>query len=421
MKKLLLAFCLLISFNLNSQVIGNDTKLENKLVKKYKAKNFFKDLYKDFLKYGTFYVAGDASNAYEQTYKDYFVERPADGDLYSIPRVIDVTNYYPMDYRVGLGFRKLARFGYEVKAKDYYDGTENNKALSSPTAAVKGLEYLLHYEKERERGEEFFNSRFFIRHTGKYHIVKLEQREQGNVNFKYQSAEVRARLPIGKKFSISAGAIYRTHEQPYGYNPIEIWLNEIEEWTNPQTGEIIEYPANPWYSLGYLYGYSDHYTSYTDIETGEVIYDWIWRDANDQIVAYSDLDFRNSVFGGLMNLYNQEQWSLIDAFGEVAPVVGFDFYHYRKNFWLHTYGNYILPFHEYIQGDVNVSYLNRNNWGKGGLRKDSELQQWDDYQAGIIFGLKLSKTIGIFAEAEYTKFWDSEIYNSSVGINFTFR
>ena len=38
--------------------------------------NIFKGLYEDFLKYGTFYVAGDASNAYEQTYKDYFVERP---------------------------------------------------------------------------------------------------------------------------------------------------------------------------------------------------------------------------------------------------------------------------------------------------------------------------------------------------------
>ena len=396
MKKLLLVLCLLISFNSNAQ--------------------FLKELYKDFLKYGTFYVAGDASNAYEQTYKDYFVERPADGDLYSIPRVIDVTNYYPMDYRVGFGFRKLARFGYEVKAKDYYDGTENNKSLSAPTSSVKGLEYLFHYEKERERGEEFFNSRFFIRHVGKYHIVKLEQREQGNVGFKYQSAEVRGRLPIGKKFSLSAGAIYRTHQTPYGYNPIEIWLNEteVDDFGN-------EYPKNPWYTLGYVYGYTDNFTKYTDINTGEERYDWIWKDANDKVVAWSDRDFRNSIFGDLMNLYNREQWDLLDAFGEVAPVVGFDFYHYRSNFWLHAYGNYILPYHKYITGDENVSYLNRNNWGKGGLIKDSQLEQWDDYQAGIIFGWKLSKTIGIFAEGEYTKFWDSEIYNSSVGINFTFR
>jgi hypothetical protein len=396
MKKLLLVLCLLISFNSNAQ--------------------FLKELYKDFLKYGTFYVAGDASNAYEQTYKDYFVERPADDDLYGIPRVIDVTDYFPMDYRVGLGFRKLARFGYEVKAKDYYDGTENNKSLSAPTSSVKGLEYLFHYEKERERGEEFFNSRFFIRHVGKYHIVKLEQREQGNVGFKYQSAEVRGRLPIGKKFSLSAGAIYRTHQTPYGYNPIEIWLNEteVDDYGN-------EYPKNPWYTLGYVYGYTDNFTKYTDMNTGEERYDWIWKDANDKVVAWSDRDFRNSIFGDLMNLYNREQWDLLDAFGEVAPVVGFDFYHYRSNFWLHAYGNYILPYHKYITGDENVSYLNRNNWGKGGLKKDSQLEQWDDYQAGLIFGWKLSKTIGIFAEGEYTKFWDSEIYNSSVGVNFTFR
>ena len=396
MKKLLLVLCLLISFNSNAQ--------------------FLKELYKDFLKYGTFYVAGDASNAYEQTYKDYFVERPADDDLYGIPRVIDVTDYFPMDYRVGLGFRKLARFGYEVKAKDYYDGTENNKSLSAPTSSVKGLEYLFHYEKERERGEEFFNSRFFVRHVRKYHIVKLVQREQGNVGFKYQSAEIRGRLPIGKKFSLSAGAIYRTHQTPYGYNPIEIWLNEteVDDYGN-------EYPKNPWYTLGYVYGYTDNFTKYTDMNTGEERYDWIWKDANDKVVAWSDRDFRNSIFGDLMNLYNREQWDLLDAFGEVAPVVGFDFYHYRSNFWLHAYGNYILPYHKYITGDENVSYLNRNNWGKGGLKKDSQLEQWDDYQAGLIFGWKLSKTIGIFAEGEYTKFWDSEIYNSSVGVNFTFR
>ena len=228
-----------------------------------------------------------------------------------------------MDYRIGVGFRKLARFGYEVKGKSYYDGTENNKSLSAPTSSVKGLEYLFHYEKERDRGEEFFNSRFFIRHVGKYHIVKLEQREQGNVGFKYQSAEVRARLPIGKKFSLSAGAIYRTHQTPYGYNPIEIWLNEteVDDFGN-------EYPKNPWYSLGYEYGYTDNFTKYTDINTGEERYDWIWKDSNGKVVAWSDRDFRNSIFGDLMNLYNREQWDLLDAFGEVAPVVGFDFYHY---------------------------------------------------------------------------------------------
>ena len=395
MRKLFTLICFFISINSNGQ--------------------FLKEVYNDFLKYGTFYVAGDASNAYEESSKDYFVRKPEDGNLYAVPEVIDVTNYYPIDYRIGIGFRKLARFNYEVKAKNYYDGTENNKALSAPTAAVKGLEYLLHYEKERERGEEFYNSRFFIRHTGKNHIVKLEQREEGNVGFKYQSAEVRARLPIGKKFSLSAGAIYRTHQTPYGYNPIEIWLNELKD-----NGHI----KNPWYSLGFMYGYSDHYTTYTDNSTGNKTRDWIWKDEDGEIVAYSDIDFRNGVFGDLMNRYNDEQWDLLDSFGEISPIVGFDFYHYRKSFWIHSYGSYLLPYHKYIKGDEQFSYLHRNGWEEEGHDMEHAMgngEQWDDYQAGLILGWKLSKSIGIFIEGEYTKFWDSEIINSSVGINFTFR
>ena len=119
-----------------------------------------------------------------------------------------------------------------------------------------------------------------------------------------------------------------------------------------------------------------------------------------------------------MNRYNNEVWDELDAFGVVSPIVGFDFYHYKRNFWLHAYGSYLLPYHKYVKGDVDFSYLNRNNWGLGGLRQDSEHEQWEDYQAGISFGWKLSKSVGVFVEGEYTKFWDSEIYNSSVGLNF---
>ena len=62
--------------------------------------------------------------------------------------------------------------------------------------------------------------------------------------------------------------------------------------------------------------------------------------------------------------------------------------------------------------------MHRNNFGKGGLIKDAEEEQWEDYQAGIILGWKISKTLGLFIEGEYIKFWDSEILNSSVGLNF---
>tara|TARA_R100000773_G_scaffold42620_1_gene40046 strand:+ start:59 stop:1228 length:1170 start_codon:yes stop_codon:yes gene_type:complete len=373
-----------------------------------------KKVYDELFKYSTVYVSGDISNAYENTVKDYFVERPSDNNLYEIPKVIDVTEYYPFDYRIAFGIRRLGLFDYEVKSKHYYDGSESTVGLSAPTAAVRGFEYLFNFELERERGEEFKNTRYFIRHTGKYHIIKLEQREKGNIGFKYQSAEIRGRVPLSNKFSLSLGAIYRTHsaETGTGYNPIEIWLNEtkVDIYGN-------EFPANAWYTLGFMYGYTDHYTKYTDYFSGVETYDWIWRDSEGNIVAYSDIDFRNTVFGDLMNRYNEEQFELIDDFGLISPIIGFDFYHNRNNFWTHIYGNYLPAYHRYIQGDVNYSYLHRNNYGKGGLRKDAKQEQWEDYQFGAVIGVKV-KRFGIFLEGEYTKFWDTEFFNSSIGINY---
>jgi hypothetical protein len=371
---------------------------------------FFKDLYKELFKYSTVYVAGDIKNSYQEPVKDYFVRTDPDGGLYDIPVVVDGTEYHDFDYRYGFGIRKLARFDYEIKDKHYYDGSEKNTGLSAPSSSVKGLEYVFHFEKERERGELFENHRYFLRHTGKYHIVKLESRSKGNVDFKYNSAEIRGRLPLGKKVSISAGAIYRSHQRPYGYNPIEIWLNETDEF-----GDAV----NPWYTLGFEYGYDDHFV--TTEYNGQLIYDWYWTDPDGNIVAHTDLEFREEIFTHLMNQYNSEVWSELDAFGVLSPIVGADFYHHRNKYWLHMYVNYLPPFHKYLKGDEDFSYLNRNNWGAGGLRQDSEPEQWEDWQGGMVMGWKLSKSIGIFIEGEYTKFWDSEIYNTSVGLNVTLR
>ena len=393
MRILLITLMLLLSSNANAQ--------------------FFKDVYKDFLKYGTFYAAGNVGNAYETQRPNYFIRTDPD-NLYAIPTVVDNTIYHPFDYRYGIGIRKLARFDYEVKGTNFYNGTENNVALSAPTAAVKGLEYLIHYEKERERGEEFINSRYFVRHTGKYHIAKIEQRSQGNVDFKYKSAEVRGRLPIGNKFSVSAGVIYRTHEKAYGYNPVEVWLNETKNNGNA---------LNPWYTLGFEYGYTDHYTSY-DMDDADTVYDWIWMDEDNNVVAYGDKDFRDRVMPGLLNRYNNEIWDTLPSYGEIAPIIGADLYHYKSKFWLHSYANWILPYHKYIKGAEEYSYLHRNGWetqGHNQMHAEGEGDQWDDFQAGLVFGWKLSKSIGVFIEGEYTKFWDSRIYNTNFGINLTFK
>jgi len=386
----------------------------------------FKDIYKDFLKYGTVYGAGDISNSIEAAESTYFLRTNPDGSTYSIPDVVDNTPTFPYDYRYGFGIRKLARFDYERKPKNFYDGTEEQLVFGAPSSAVTGLEYQFHFEKERWRGEDFTNFNYFLKHTGKHHIVKIQAREVGKINLNFNSAEVRARLPLGEKFSISAGAIVRGHERAYGYNPIEIWLNETEVFMdqdgNPildQDGNPLEFPKNQWYGLGREYGYTDHFTT-TETE-GVITQDWIWRDADGNQVASSDLDFRERIMPGLMNRFNGEAWDELDAWVEIAPVVGVDFYHYKRDFWLHAYANYILPYHKYIAGEEEFSYLNRNNWGKGGLILDNDLEQWDDYSAGLSLGTKLGKNLGIFVEGEYSKMWDSELYQTTFGLNYTFR
>ena len=187
-------------------------------------------------------------------------------------------------------------------------------------------------------------------------------------------------------------------------------------------------PANPWFTLGYEYGYQDIF--YTETSTNpatgeeEIRNDWYWINSNGDRVADSDLEFRDTYFTRLMNRYNQERWAELDPWIEVAPIVGFDFYHYKRNFWLHAYGNVILPYHHYVKGDEDYSYLHRNGWGMGGHNAQHMLDdgdQWTDYSAGISLGIKLTKHIGIFAEGEYAKMWDSNLYQTTFGINYTFK
>ena len=135
MKKLLIIILFLFSSNVIAQEITYTEAVKTK-----KKESFFKDLYKELFKYSTFYAAGNIGNAYETQRPEFFVRTDPD-NLYAIPDVVDQTVYHPFDYRYGIGIRKLARFDYEVKGANFYNGIgedENNVGLSAPTAAIKG-------------------------------------------------------------------------------------------------------------------------------------------------------------------------------------------------------------------------------------------------------------------------------------------
>ena len=104
MKKLLL---LLVAFML----LAPTGVLAQKKDKKDK-KPIFKEFYNNFLKYATVYGAGDYRSPYESSDKKYLIRTPDGQGIYDVTEVVDVTEYFPSDYRIGFGIRKLGRFGY---------------------------------------------------------------------------------------------------------------------------------------------------------------------------------------------------------------------------------------------------------------------------------------------------------------------
>ena len=84
-------------------------------------------------------------------------------------------------------------------------------------------------------------------------------------------------------------------------------------------------------------------------------------------------------------------------------VVGFDYYKYSKQTWLHAWGS-LMPWH-YDDG----SEFSYHNYVDG---------QWYDYSFGFIYGIKQNKSLGYFVEGKYNKYWNREWYDFKLGLNY---
>ena len=63
-----------------------------------------------------------------------------------------------------------------------------------------------------------------------------------------------------------------------------------------------------------------------------------------------------------------------------------------------------MPYH--LDTDNTYSYHNFNNG------------QWIDYSLGLIYGYRFNKSLGIFVEGKYNKYWNRQWHNFSVGLNY---
>ena len=395
MKKYLLLIIALVSFSImNAQEIQTEKPFNTETSEQYKKGKKgidFKKIFnvKKFFKYSTIYgIAGEAQPQ-TSTQKTYYVDQG--GELY------DITPDAETNYSYGFGIRKVARFDYENKPNAFYDGTEIQTGLSSNVGAVQGWEYKFQWEWARQFGNEYTKEDLFIRHLGKHHIFKLEQLQDGLADLDYRAVDLRWRKAIGSKLNLSVGAAFRTH-RPYGYLPIADYLDD-----------------NPWWQLAYDEGFVDNFYGIDYDNDGELDnFDYYWTNPEGERVSDTDLDFRNNIFGGLVNDFNRQGIALVEDLGTISAVIGLDFYHYSNDGsnWVHVWGS-VLPYHKHVMGEELFSY--------GKFINEGEDAQWVDYTAGIMTGWKITKRLGIFAEMNYLQYWDRQVFTAKGGINFQFR
>ena len=324
---------------------------------------------KKYFKFSTFYGAVNGGTSI------------SDVDIFSVTDGLTTeTVQTPYDYNVTFGVRKIARFGYENKANTFYDGTESNYSDAATIGKIKGLEFLSEVNYKRQEGIEYLDQHHFIRYVADKWNTKIEYLKDGFADVEYYEASQRYRHNVKKGFSINVGAAQRIAE-PYGYDPLNDWRLD--------NGNI-------------------HYT-YLAIQEGYNIdvYNSIYTNPNGEVVATNVEVWEEVVIPQVLSNYTERKRDELDAQWNHSLVVGFDYYYYDKNYWLHSWGN-LMPYH-YDMGN-EYSYHNYNDG-----------EQWYDYSGGIIFGKKLSKQLGVFAEGKYNKYWNREWYDFKFGVNYIIR
>jgi len=344
MKKFLILISFLISFNATAQL----------------------NLKKTF-KFATFYAAVNGGTSI------------SDVDIYSVNtgQLEQDILETPFDYTFTIGLRKIKRFGYENRANVFYDGTEHSYADAATLGRVDGFEFLFEVDHQRQFGVNYLNQNHFLRYVADNWVAKVEYNENGFVDIRYFEASQRFRKSIGNKFSLNIGTVQRL-SKPYGYDPLNEWV--LDNGSLHYTFLALE-------EMGYS----------ISVQNGE------YYDPSGNVVATSPEVWDEVVIPQVLSDYVAKKQNEIDRAIEYSAVIGFDYYHFDKDFWLHSWGN-LMPYH--VDTDNKFSYHKYNNG------------QWLDYSGGLIFGYRYNKHLGVFLEGKYNKYWNREWHDFSVGLNY---
>ena len=403
----------------------------------------------DFFKYSTAYASFSLNAPRYQDDRFAIIGGLSTGQL-EISR--DKRELKP-DFQTSFGLRKIGRFQYEPKrgvksagkGGTWYDGSEQNANESATFGPVKGWEYLIKLSEGRQWGNDYVNREFWLRYIGDYLMAKVGVTELGLEDIKYTQGDIRLHLTpeaLNDKFHLSVGVKHRQHPV-YGFDAMVLdttWYRG-EWWKFAEKAFGID--DNAWFTQEYYEnGDLDVQLYELDPETGElrpiegggpfwnddgrfVGVDWLWRDVDGRIFAYTDREYFLYHFPGMLEQYIDGVKKGLGSQNETSLVLGVDFYHYGENWWLHTWGNW-LPVH---YGHTTHSYHNAAHYGKhldegkepyDFMFMKSMWMDWNDYDMGAIFGVKLKDNLGVFAEGRYLYYWERPAYDIKLGVNYQF-
>jgi len=335
---------------------------------KKEPSKFAKDLKRTF-KFSTFYAAinGGTSIADRNTF------------TVNTGQLLANTLETPFDYSMALGVRKIARFQYENRANVFYNGTEESFSDNATLGKIKGFEFLFEADYRRIQGQKYLDQHHFLRYVADDWVAKVEYLASGFVGIEYFQASQRYKKNITREFSVNVGAAQRLSE-PYGYDPLQEWL---------LANGNIHYT---W--LAIQEGYNVNFNGGGDIE---------YLDPSGNIVATSTEVWEEVIIPTVLEEYVVKKKEAAPLKLEYSLILGFDYYKYQKDFWLHAWGN-VMPYH--IKSGDDFSYHKYN----GG--------NWVDYSGGVIFGYKINRSLGLFAEGTYNKYWNRKWHKFSMGVNY---
>jgi len=354
------------------------------------------------------------------------------------------------DFQTSFGIRKIGRFNYEPKrgvknagkGGSWYDGSEQSANESATFGTVSGYEFLIKWSEGRQWGEEYINQEYWLRYTGNWWMAKVGYTELGLEEVEYGQGDLRLKASISN-FNFSAGLKHRQHPV-YGFDAMVLdtswyrgsWWDFAEDafgWDD-QRWILVDYEMG-WDSDGFLVYWSESDNDWKPVPgdgpffngNGEFIgYDYFWLDESGEVKAWTDREFFVYHFPQLLENYIDGVKKDLGYQKETSVVVGVDFYHYTDSWWLHMWGNW-LPYH---YGHDMYSFNNAQLYlehieDKGGNAHEFEFEEplwhdWNDYDFGAIFGIKIKENFGIFAEGRYLFYWERPAYDIKFGANYQF-